>query len=804
MIAVAERCVCWWHWHRPVVAVSIARFFHRKWCTTSTPRQNSQPILPRSLSTDMASCPFASALQRSAFDRFLDWSESNGHPFADHLRPIVDVHRHFNGGGDGAGQFRWRAAAGLPSLRPASFHPPETKSYGTRLHHAVMRDDADGIDACVRLGVPIDSLNDQGYSALGLAVKFGRVRAAASLVKRHGADVAAGIWRWNPAGVTTVPAIILCDVLIQALDTRPFASIVKLPDDTLVRTVLCGRRCTSKSSARDAGVALSSCAAVAAGAGSQPLQPSSPLNRHHQPTQVRRQVQQAYAMLAAYIGDDAALVASLHGSHAPCQPPQNGLQPAKRSDGRRSLDVAECDVVKDACFLCAVLGGHVDMARKLRPKSISLSTTAIGSSLGENGHLGPTSGRIHATVHSTLAAAASSGSMPMLRWVLEDCNVQFGSLVSSAARPGGQSTIAMMSRAAGCGSVDMLEHLWSIGIRPDPRCADYAAWNGHVHVLQWLMDHGCAPENRYPLQQALSQGHGCAAEWIIRHMVSEIPTAMHPALAEAAASSGDVDVVKWAVDTHGWTPNVDALLAAARTGNVRLLHWMAPVPPRQDHRHHHAGIGTVSSVDVDRDAPTRSSDLRIEVTSRILVRIIKAASVSGDTRVLQWAWDVHQSACEKHEAVTATLQAASDNGEDSVAAAPPQPQDPRRLITYAVPKAALAGQSASVQWLVEHGFWWGGWSDAAHNVADTMLCAMRSGVMPLVQWLWFKDEVRSACCDWAARDSPQHHPRGFSICKELEDRSRLHPGSINPEVHSWMMLHGCPCSFGGDGLKMLT
>lgn len=139
--------------------------------------------------------------------------------------------------------------------------------------------------------------------------------------------------------------------------------------------------------------------------------------------------------------------------------------------------------------------------------------------------------------------------------------------------------------------VSLAEWARQHGYRLEPNLWNYAAANGHMHMLQWLHDKECPWDGCAPLHAA-HHGHLCALQWMsqlgyplhfatmsnagtveIVHWLREIGVPWQSDLCENAARNGRLSVLKCARE-NGCPWNVFTFARAAMRGDMAMLQWL--------------------------------------------------------------------------------------------------------------------------------------------------------------------------------------------------------------------------------------
>lgn len=126
------------------------------------------------------------SLADAAMSVFLAVSEKQGHPYKVDVRPMLDSCRML------AFDSRFREASGMQPAEADCFCPWQQKRIGTRLHAAANNGSVQSTQYWLQKGVPIDALNEEGYSALGLAVKSNNSVEVVRLLLAAGAEIGSG------------------------------------------------------------------------------------------------------------------------------------------------------------------------------------------------------------------------------------------------------------------------------------------------------------------------------------------------------------------------------------------------------------------------------------------------------------------------------------------------------------------------------------------------------------------------------------------------------------------------------------
>jgi hypothetical protein len=148
-------------------------------------------------------------------------------------------------------------------------------------------------------------------------------------------------------------------------------------------------------------------------------------------------------------------------------------------------------------------------------------------------------------------------------------------------------TPACLDFAAGLGSIEMLLTLKQRkhGIMCTHFAYDWAAFHGHLHVLQWLHIHFPDIGTSEAIHLAASQGHLAVIQW----MDKKRATGWSHRVMDAAAEGGHVTLVQWLHDNRTEGCSTGAMDGAATNGHLDVVQWL--------HKHRSEGC-TQSAMDL--------------------------------------------------------------------------------------------------------------------------------------------------------------------------------------------------------------
>lgn len=176
-----------------------------------------------------------------------------------------------------------------------------------------------------------------------------------------------------------------------------------------------------------------------------------------------------------------------------------------------------------------------------------------------------------------------------------------------------------------------------LSLAPGDPCG-FAAATGQIEVLEWLTDYDrdgrqrCQPTVK-SLQMALLHAQLEAAQWILDQGLG-VHQSLYPHLVEAAASSGNVDVLEWACVIKRWGRlglSFSALLAGVKSGNLRVVIYL-----------HECGWN-VTTLSTDRQC-----------------LLYAAACQAGHIHVLDWLYQRFRDACAVRRTMLEEQSAALD------------------------------------------------------------------------------------------------------------------------------------------------
>lgn len=377
-----------------------------------------------------------------------------------------------------------------------------------------------------------------------------------------------------------------------------------------------------------------------------------------------------------------------------------------------------------------------------------------------------------------LVGAVVSDSLPTVQWLCANyCPWGFVSLAMDKAVELGRLEIAQW-----LASHQHERLLWNPRFvdQADMRCADLAAQNGHLAMLQWLDTQpaigGCTED---AMSAAALHGHFDVVRWLhergagsiaalrsairgghleivqflfecgddnARHLASDhglddaarsgnlalvqwlhevAITGCSKHAMDNAASNGDLEIVQWLHANRSEGCSTAAMDGAALHGHLRVLRWLHATRPEGctvDAMDNAASAGHVAVLQwLHANRPEGGSTAALD----------RAAS-NGHLSVVQWLLATRDDGYT-HVA----MQGAITNGHlhvvewlhaHCVAFASPETLFWRRLCaTYAGDLAAAGGHLRVVQWLHVNGF--------ACFSADAMVGAARGNHLHVLQWL---------------------------------------------------------------------
>lgn len=179
-----------------------------------------------------------------------------------------------------------------------------------------------------------------------------------------------------------------------------------------------------------------------------------------------------------------------------------------------------------------------------------------------------------------ICSAAGNGFLEVAQWLRANRNDGCRSLV--------------MDLAATNGHLDVLR--WVEGQYPRFACSmtflPSIAANGHMAVLQHLVEHQGMEVSTATIESAIASGNLALFKWVLEKAAPDKKEAvLLPLTAEKAASSGNIAIVAVVVDQLKlWSPRL--LQFAAPTGNTELLAWIY-----DRHRASQASSGRVLELD---------------------------------------------------------------------------------------------------------------------------------------------------------------------------------------------------------------
>ena len=161
--------------------------------------------------------------------------------------------------------------------------------------------------------------------------------------------------------------------------------------------------------------------------------------------------------------------------------------------------------------------------------------------------------------YSTCARAAALGDIPMLRW---------------AIKHGCPHNSWVCYRAAANGRLATLQWLWSNGLcgKDDANVALGAARGGHLKILLWASERGCAYRTEDVAVAAAERGHARVLAWLhTRGGAAQ----WGPRVCAAAAEFGDVSVLRWMKRVGCCPMDATTHVHAAAGGHIKVMEWLA-------------------------------------------------------------------------------------------------------------------------------------------------------------------------------------------------------------------------------------
>ncbi|GMF28986.1 unnamed protein product [Phytophthora fragariaefolia] len=160
-------------------------------------------------------------------------------------------------------------------------------------------------------------------------------------------------------------------------------------------------------------------------------------------------------------------------------------------------------------------------------------------------------------VSSALVEAQQGRQWGVVKWILMNCEVEDPSID--------------MAAIAGDGDMHLLEWMYTNDFgRLTSHALETAAFNGHLNILEWLVE-GPASVELSPLvfSEAARGGHLTVVKWLYAHNCPSSTTAM-----DAAAENGYLDVVQWLYSNRKELCTSRALDRAARKGQLSVIKWL--------------------------------------------------------------------------------------------------------------------------------------------------------------------------------------------------------------------------------------
>jgi len=272
-------------------------------------------------------------------------------------------------------------------------------------------------------------------------------------------------------------------------------------------------------------------------------------------------------------------------------------------------------------------------------------------------------------------------------------------------------TCAAPAYAAAQGRLDVLQWMVAHGMPLSSNTASEAARSGHIHILEWLRAFHCTMLSKSDMSPAAAAGQRMdVLEWLDAHRYP-----IDQGTLRVAASVGNVEIAKWAL-TKGCSWDLDVPSAAACNGHTDFLRW-----------------AQLSGCPWDG-------------------RPFAVAAAYGQLDTFMWI------ACQTRSLNASVCRDASKGGyldllKHAIMVGCHVNQDSCRV-------AALYGHTATVQWLITEGH--------CHVSVDVASAAASSGRMDMLEWL---------------------HARGCPLDSRVIYHA-AHQGRV--DMGRWAYARGCP------------
>ena len=149
--------------------------------------------------------------------------------------------------------------------------------------------------------------------------------------------------------------------------------------------------------------------------------------------------------------------------------------------------------------------------------------------------------------------AAQFGHLELVRWLIQEQGFAMDKGVMAMAARGGNLELVRWLRGEGCP--------W------DAETCKWAVFGGHLETLRWARENGC-DWSEETCRDAAEYGHKELVRWLIQ----EQGFAMDRNVMSHAASSGNLELVKW-LRSEGCPWDAWTCRRAAQNGHLETLRW---------------------------------------------------------------------------------------------------------------------------------------------------------------------------------------------------------------------------------------
>ncbi|CAK4086550.1 unnamed protein product [Aphanomyces euteiches] len=220
----------------------------------------------------------------------------------------------------------------------------------------------------------------------------------------------------------------------------------------------------------------------------------------------------------------------------------------------------------------ATLGGHLEVVEWLCGNKIDPCTDVAAKFAVESGHLAIyeflldhgayeprdlLDGKVFAKhMSDDLTTAAHHGYIEMARYLRDVMNAQW--------------TSQAFDDAASQGHLDLLVEMSTSDVHGSDRALEGAAGNGHVHVVEWLLERQVGLEAQNAINRAAQNGHLDILERLFNHGFRHCTAASF----DRAAGGGHLQVLKWLHDKLHQTGTPRSVGAAVARGSLEVVQWL--------------------------------------------------------------------------------------------------------------------------------------------------------------------------------------------------------------------------------------